>query len=523
MSKRVFVVLGLALVLVLASASSAMAFSGLATSALCGLNGCHSHPGFVNFSAWHASHSSAPLSIPCDICHPTNHTQGGPPSAPDGTYPLLVCDQCHLAATTTAPAHTAAGITSCVGCHPAVGALSGTVSGAGAPLAGVSVTVAGMSEVLTFADGSYWVPGIAQGTYAVTYARPGFTSQTLAGIGVTIGGVTSQDVTLADTTPPTTTSDVLAIYASDAHVQLTAIDAGSGVARTYYKVDSGVFTPASSFTITGDGLHSVSYYSVDRANNIETTHVSGPLRIDTVRPVTTSNITANKTYAGAQTFTLSPTDIEGSGVAATWSQLDSTSGSWTSGTSVTVAPPSSGSASHTLYFYSRDAAGNTENTRSVSFGIQAGASQTRMPVWRFYNTKLAVHLYTADAGEMAQIRDKMSATYHLDGVCYEINTGNPANSVTLWRFFNAKLGVHLYTADVVEKNRILTDSDLKATYRLDGPAYNVSMTTGIPVYRFYDHKKGVHFYTSDPAEMARVRDTMSATYRLEGPAFYIGQ
>ena len=73
-------------------------------------------------------------------------------------------------------------------------------------------------------------------------------------------------------------------YKATQAVTLTATDAGSGVKATYYKIDAGAFAAATSFTVTGDGLHTFSYYSVDNANNTETTHVSNSFRIDTVAP-----------------------------------------------------------------------------------------------------------------------------------------------------------------------------------------------------------------------------------------------
>jgi len=185
--------------------------------------------------------------------------------------------------------------------------------------------------------------------------------------------------TVYDITPPTTTSSFNptagAIYAANQPVSLTATDGpnSSGVRTTYYQIDSGtVTTYTATFTVSGDGLHTFSYWSVDYANNTETTHISNQFRIDTIAPVTTCSATSGATYIGAQTFTLTATDA-GSGVAGTWWQLDSTAGAWTLGTTPTVPAPSSAVAAHTVYWFSRDVAGNKETTKSVSFNV---ASQT---------------------------------------------------------------------------------------------------------------------------------------------------
>ena len=64
------------------------------------------------------------------------------------------------------------------------GSLSGNVTaGSGIKLSGVSVAVAGHAPVTTDSDGAYMVSGIPAGPYNVTFAKSGYTSQTL---GVTI-------------------------------------------------------------------------------------------------------------------------------------------------------------------------------------------------------------------------------------------------------------------------------------------------------------------------------------------------
>ena len=72
--------------------------------------------------------------------------------------------------------------------------------------------------------------------------------------------------TINDVTPPTTTASV-----SSATVTLSATDTGSGVATTYYTVDGGARqTYSAPFSVTTNGVHTVSYWSVDRAGNTET-------------------------------------------------------------------------------------------------------------------------------------------------------------------------------------------------------------------------------------------------------------
>ncbi|MEJ2200496.1 MAG: hypothetical protein P8X63_05730, partial [Desulfuromonadaceae bacterium] len=97
---------------------------------------------------------------------------------------------------------------------------------------------------------------------------------------------------------------------------------------------------------------------------------------DSTAPVTTTDVVSGAVYVGNRTFSLSPADTGGTGVAGTWWQLDSTGGAWTSGTSVAVAAPASGTASHTLYWYSKDYAGNQETVKSVAFSLEAIGTET---------------------------------------------------------------------------------------------------------------------------------------------------
>ena len=168
-----------------------------------------------------------------------------------------------------------------------------------------------------------------------------------------------------------------AIFNVSQPVTLTATDTGgSGVQTTYYEIDGGAYTAGTSFTVSGDGLHSFGYYSVDKATNTESAHLSNSFRIDTVPPVTTSNAVAGKSYIGAQTFTLTATDTGGSGVAGTWYKIDA--GAFTPGTSVAIPAPASGSVSHTITWYSRDNAGNQESNTSVTFTVQPSAGNATL-------------------------------------------------------------------------------------------------------------------------------------------------
>jgi predicted CXXCH cytochrome family protein len=184
------------------------------------------------------------------------------------------------------------------------------------------------------------------------------------------------------TTPvpiPSTLSDARSSYINDATIHLTPSDnvSGSfGIRATYYILDG---SPAVTGTVipvpapaSGSQNHALTFWSTDWTGLTELSHTATfTVTHDSFSPVTTSTIMPGKTYAGDQTFTLTVTDPY-SYVTGTWWQLDSTTGTWNSGTSVAVAAPHSGTVAHTLYYYSRDAVGNTELVKSVSFSVLAG-------------------------------------------------------------------------------------------------------------------------------------------------------
>jgi hypothetical protein len=84
-----------------------------------------------------------------------------------------------------------------------------------------------------------------------------------------------QLLSLEDTTPPVTTATLEGdmsgdVYITDVTVTLTATDTGSGVHYTKYKVDESSWMDYTApFIVTGNGEHTVGFYSVDYAGNEE--------------------------------------------------------------------------------------------------------------------------------------------------------------------------------------------------------------------------------------------------------------
>lgn len=111
-------------------------------------------------------------------------------------------------------------------------------------------------------------------------------------------------VVTVDTVPPSTSL----AYASNAFT-LSAVDAGSGVATTYYQLDGGGTTKYTAPVAVTNVSHTVVYWSVDKAGNVEPTHTQV---LQPVAPTLTS-VVPNRVFsnpASDVTITLAGTEFE---------------------------------------------------------------------------------------------------------------------------------------------------------------------------------------------------------------------
>jgi outer membrane protein assembly factor BamB len=158
-------------------------------------------------------------------------------------------------------------------------------------------------------------------------------------------------------------------------IALVAFDEHVGLANTFYVVDGGpVQTFAGgSFMLTGNGEHSISFWSVDKAGN-EETHQSRTVKIDNVGPTTQNSVTGpvgNGTYyKGPIQMSLSASD-NASGVRDIYYRIDG-------GQVQTYTAPFTvfGDGTHPVDFWSFDVAGNNTNAYTVMIRIDATAPTT---------------------------------------------------------------------------------------------------------------------------------------------------
>jgi large repetitive protein len=249
--------------------------------------------------------------------------------------------------------------------------LSATINwGDSTPTSPATLVEVGTSGVYTV-EGSHTYGGYGSFTISVSYLDAGGSTTTSTSTATVAGG-------------PMTTASLAGTlgnnnwYVSAVNVTLSATDAASPIAHTYYSVDGGALkTYGGAFSVSAQGINTITYYGVDRAGNRESTE-STSFNIDSVKPVTTDVLSgtlgANKWYTSPLTVTLNATDpngANGSGVAQTFYQVDV--GPLTTYTGVFTV---SSQGNNTVSFYSVDNAGNIEKTQSDSFKIDTTAPTT---------------------------------------------------------------------------------------------------------------------------------------------------
>ena len=134
---------------------------------------------------------------------------------------------------------------------------------------------------------------------AVTGEGTGLTST--ASVADRAGNVTaavSSPAVKIDRTPPATDASAPSGWSSaGVTVTLAATDNLSGVAATYYSLDGAPTAVGSSVAIDSEGVHTLTYWSVDGADNVEATR-SVTVRIDRSAPTITHSLSPAPNTAG---------------------------------------------------------------------------------------------------------------------------------------------------------------------------------------------------------------------------------
>ena len=221
-----------------------------------------------------------------------------------------------------------------------------------------------------------------------------------------------------DSTGPVTASSIdTSWHEATVTVTLSATDAGCGPRTTYYRIGAGApATYTAPFDISAEGTTAVSFYSTDTLGNTETTK-SATVKIDKTRPATTSNADT-AWHQGSFVVSLSPTDTL-AGVAHTYYRIGA-------GATTTYTAPFevTTDGANTVSFFSTDAAGNTEATKTATVKVDGTAPATTSDAVASYTTTATIHLTPADAGSGVA-----STSWRLDGGT--LSTGTVVTTTTV--------------------------------------------------------------------------------------------
>lgn len=218
-------------------------------------------------------------------------------------------------------------------------------------------------------NGGAWQTGsrfqvTADGTHLIEYF-----GQDVAGNRTATG---AQQVRL-DATPPSTAYVIEGSqgqdgwYTSPLTVRLVVNDPASGAQATYYRVNNGAWQTGTQFQLTGDGLYTISFYSVDVAGNVETSFPV-QVKVDSAAPgAPTAVETQPGGWSRVNRFTVqwaNPTDL--SGIVGAYYRLNREptavdDGILSSATNRLEGLTVPEEGVHRLYIWLRDGAGNADH------------------------------------------------------------------------------------------------------------------------------------------------------------------
>ena len=212
-----------------------------------------------------------------------------------------------------------------------------------------------------------------EGTHTISYY-----ARDVAGNVESVKSFTVQIV--LDHAPPVTTASAPTGWSNaPVSVSLSASDAGVGVAQTWYAVDTPSCTPAATssciqysapFTVSGEGAHTVTYFSVDKRGNVEAAQ-STNVSLDQTAPVTSVSLPSalpDGTYPGDVTVSLTSSDAL-SGVAAVKYGVGCSPSNTAACATYNGPFTLSDDGVHTISYYATDLAGNAESVKSFSVHI----------------------------------------------------------------------------------------------------------------------------------------------------------
>lgn len=142
-------------------------------------------------------------------------------------------------------------------------------------------------------------------------------------------------------------------------------------------------------------------------------------------------------------------------------------------------------------------------------------------VYRFMNTVSGIHLFTSNLVERDRILSEIPSLLY-EGTAFRVKTSQETGTLPVWRFVNLTNGAYFFTINPAEKSNV----EKIGFFRLEGVAWYARSAQSpgvgtIPLYRFRHRPTGSHFYSYSPDEANNIRNNLSQYYEYEGIGFYV--
>ncbi|WML46893.1 hypothetical protein RCG23_14770 [Neobacillus sp. PS3-34] len=301
-----------------------------------------------------------------------------------------------------------------------------------------------------------------------------------------------------DKTAPVTKADAPSAWVNeDVHVNLSASDSESGVARTYYSINGTEYSEGTSFTLDQEGINQVSFYSVDKAGNKEEAKTI-EVKIDKTAPETKSDAPTSWVKEDVL-VNLSATDNE-SGVAKTYYSINGSD--YVEGTSFTVDQEGVNKVS----FYSVDQAGNKEDAKSINVKIDKTAPVTKADGpsgWVNEDVQVILSASDSESG-VARTYYSINGSEYTEGTSFTLDQEG-INQVSFYSLDQAGNKEAAKTIEVkIDKTAPETKADAPAAWVKEDVQVNLSAT---------DSQSGV----------AKTYYSINGSVFVEGTSFTIGK
>ena len=155
-----------------------------------------------------------------------------------------------------------------------------------------------------------------------------------------------------------------------------------------------------------------------------------------------------------------------------------------------------------------------------SIGSGGGGSGDLVEIFRFFNTTAGGHFFTADLGERdAVLTQAPHFTFEGGGFFAFDADATVANADPVYRFFNTQAGGHFFTNSEAERDFVASTLDHFVFEGVGFQAFDQQVDGSSAVYRFFNNDAGGHFFTINEAERDVVIDNLPH-FTFEGVGFY---